>query len=145
METPPQSFQAQLSIKGPRESFNVSNSALGIGSDQWNEKKGANELSKKLKQNHIQVILNFQIFNQPGSVEDEPETFFPRMVYLKLDESLIQAHLDIFEYLKPLFSLYLEHKENLSQTCRKFFQKRKRVPVPERVKTSLWNNMTLVQ
>jgi hypothetical protein len=77
-------------------------------------------------------------------MEEEPETFFPRMAYLKLDESLIQAHLDIFEYLKPLFTLYLEHKENLSSTCRKFFLKRKRVPVPERVKTSLWNNMSLV-
>lgn len=78
-------------------------------------------------------------------MEDEPESFFPRALYLRLDESLIQAHLDIFEYLRPLFTLYLEHKENLSQSCRKYFLKRKRVPVPERVKSSLWNNMTLSQ
>jgi hypothetical protein len=30
--------------------------------NQWNEKKGASELCKKLKPNYIQVIMNIQIF-----------------------------------------------------------------------------------
>jgi hypothetical protein len=29
----------------------------------WNEKKGASELSKKLKPNYIQVILNFEVLS----------------------------------------------------------------------------------
>ena len=74
------------------------------GNDQWNEKKGANELSKKLKQNYIQVILNFEYYSTPTCEDEEPEKFFPRLVYLRLDQSLIQAHLDVFEFLKPLFT-----------------------------------------
>jgi hypothetical protein len=109
--------------------------------DQWNEKKGANELSKKLKQNYIQVILNFSIFNQTASTE-EPEKYFPRVIYLRLDESLIQAHLDIFEYVKPLFKMYLDEKDGVTTSAHKMFRKRKNVSVPERVKTSLWDNMT---
>ena len=95
--------------------------------DRWNEKKGANELSKKLKQNFIQVIINFQVFTLPGCTDEDPEKYFPRLAYLRLDESLIQAHLDIFEYLKPMFKLYLDHKEGFSNSAHKMFKKRKNV------------------
>ena len=44
---------------------------MDIASDQWNEKKGASELSKKLKPSFIQVILNLSIFN-PNLPKDEP-------------------------------------------------------------------------
>lgn len=81
----------------------------------------------------------------PGCTDDDPEKYFPRLAYLRLDESLIQAHLDIFEYLKPLFKLYLDHKEGLSNSAHKMFKRRKNVTVPERVKTQLWDNMTLTQ
>ena len=53
------------------------------------DKKGANELSKKLKIGYIQVIANFQVFNFIESVEEEPEKMFPRLTYLRLNESLI--------------------------------------------------------
>jgi len=48
METSPAAFEV---AQGPR---------LGIG-EQWAEKKGANELSKKLKPGFIQTILNFEV------------------------------------------------------------------------------------
>lgn len=67
------------------------------------------------------------------------------MVYLRLDESLIQAHLDIFEFLKPMFKTYLEHNDGVSDTLHKIFKKRRNVPVPDRVKASLWDNMTQTQ
>jgi len=61
------------------------------GNNQWNEKKGANELSKKLKPGYIQVILNFSYYQQASCDDEDVESFFPRMVYLRLDESLIHA------------------------------------------------------
>lgn len=110
-------------------------------SDQWNEKKGASELSKKLKPAFIQVIVNLSVFTSNSQTED----YFPRLLYLRLDESLIQAHLDILEYLKPLFTLFLEHKEGVSNCARKLYKQRKHVFVPERITTSTWNKMTLNQ
>ena len=95
---------------------------MDIASDQWNEKKGASELSKKLKPSFIQVILNLSIFN-PNLPKDEPqEEIFPRLIYLKLDESLVQAHLDILDYLKPLFTQFLEHKEGISTTANRMYK-----------------------
>jgi hypothetical protein len=109
------------------------------------DKKGANELSKKLKPGYIQVIANFQIYNFIDGVEEEPEKMFPRLTYLKLNESLIQVHLEIFDYLKPLFTQYLEHKEGIQNFYQRSFSKRKNhVIVPNVIKTiSLWNQMTL--
>ncbi len=65
METSSHVFQVQPSGKlMNKDSFpSLQKSASDTIGDPWNEKKGANELSKKLKPNYIQVILNFQIFN----------------------------------------------------------------------------------
>ena len=117
-----------------------------LSSDQWNEKKGANELSKKLRPNFLQVIINLEEFKNPDLNSEDSERMFPRLVYLRQDESLIQAHLDIFEYFKPLFTLYLENKEGVSRNSYKLFKKRRNVAIPDRINSGLWNSkMTLNQ
>ena len=92
IETSPQSFMVQPSNKGIKDNIDSMMLSevpqISVG-DQWSEKKGANELSKKLKPNFIQAIMNFEIFKTALCKDEEPEAFFPRMVYLKLDESLI--------------------------------------------------------
>ena len=67
------------------------------------------------------------------------------MIYLRLDESLVQAHLDILDYLKSLFTQFLEHKEGISTTASRMYKIRKHVTVPERITTSAWSKMTLSQ
>jgi hypothetical protein len=43
-----------------------------------------------LKAGYIQVIANFQVYNFiENEDEEEPEKMFPRLTYLKLNESLI--------------------------------------------------------
>lgn len=111
-------------------------------SDQWMEKKGASELSKKLNPSYIQVILNLSVFT-PSNQSEPPEEIFPRLIYLRLDDTLVKAHLDILDYMKPLFTQFLEHKEGLSSTASKLFKTRKHVYVPERISTSTWSKMTL--
>jgi hypothetical protein len=60
IETPLQAFQLQSNSKTfNRESSYIPEQIPSTMGDQWSEKKGANELSKKLKQNFIQVVINF--------------------------------------------------------------------------------------
>lgn len=98
-----------------------------MNSYDWRDKKGANELSKKLKPGFIQVITNFKTLrfkdNSNGEILDSAR-MFPRLSYLRLNETLIQTHLDIFEFLKPIFSAYVDNMGNLS-TVSKSFMKRK--------------------
>lgn len=89
--------------------------------------------------------MNIQLFKNMGIEETEAEKIFPRILYLKLDESLIQAHLDIFEYLRPLFTSFLEHKEGIQTSSTKIYSQRRHVLVPDRVNSSLWSKMTLSQ
>jgi hypothetical protein len=65
------------------------------------------------------------VFKPDAPRDAEPEELFPRLLYLRLDNTLIQAHLDILEYLRPLFTLYLEHKEGLSATATRQYKVRK--------------------
>jgi len=44
----------------------------------------------------------------------DKKNIFPRLGYLRLNESLIQAHLDIFEQFRHIFTAYLELRESLS-------------------------------
>ena len=44
-----------------------------------------------------------RIFGDKGSCEDIYEMVFPRLSFLNLDGTLIDAHLDIFKQLSPLF------------------------------------------
>lgn len=80
METSPQAFQITATQKyGVKEQISNQTEIEAIGGsnfmisqpssflnaspgNQWNEKKGASELCKKLKPNYIQVIMNIQIF-----------------------------------------------------------------------------------
>ncbi|CDW79869.1 ubiquitin carboxyl-terminal hydrolase family [Stylonychia lemnae] len=119
----------------------------------WSDKKGANELSKKLKNGYIQTIINPQIcqfddqdISEEGQMKISFEKIFPRLVYLRLNESLIQTHLDIFEYLRPLFTSYLENINNLTSFCKSFAKRKNQVQGPSVIKDlGLWNVMSLNQ
>lgn len=58
--------------------------------------------------------------------------YFPRLLYLNLDESLIQAHLAIFKMIRPMFLKLLETRErtNCDEKDYKAMHKRKSVQVP---------------
>jgi hypothetical protein len=79
----------------------------------WNEKKGANELNKKLKPGFIQVVLNIATTTLTAS-EKKVTRMFPRLAYLRLDESLIMSHLDVFGQFRSLFTAFLEGKEGMA-------------------------------
>jgi hypothetical protein len=74
---------------------------------------------------------------------------FPRLCYLRLGQSLIQAHLDIFEYLRPLFTAFLESEDNPQLSSKSFRERRSHMDPAKggpAVKTSkIWRQMTLTQ
>ena len=76
------------------------------------------------------MITNVELPSSTGGNEEDTERYFPRLTYLRLNESLIQAHLAIFAHLKPLFTLYLPHKEGLSTSCRKVYKARQALVTP---------------
>jgi hypothetical protein len=47
-----------------------------------------------------------------GDHRDIYESFLPRLVYLGLDDTMIQAHLEIFKMFRPLFLKFLETREH---------------------------------
>ena len=75
------------------------------------------------------TILNFEIINygfnfdkkstsKPSGKKNsdevnivDSESYFPRLAYLNLNDSLIQIHLQIFEKLKFIFSRFLELRD----------------------------------
>lgn len=69
--------------------------SISQANKHWNEKKGANELNKKLKEGFTQVILNLR---KIVSFKEDQQAgrLFPRLSYLRLNESLLQTHLAIF-------------------------------------------------
>ena len=48
------------------------------------------------------------------------EMVFPRLLFLNLEGTLIDAHLDIFRQLSPLFLRYLETRERINEDPRDF-------------------------
>ena len=70
---------------------------------------------------------------------------FPRLMFLNLDGTLIDAHLDIFRQLSPLFLKYLETRDRINTDPRdyKSYQKRRRVPIPPCMNATRWKQMSL--
>ena len=71
-------------------------------------------------------ILNFEIIDYGFSFKDpralrgqsseeietiERETYFPRLTFLNLDDSMIDVHLRVFSHLKFLFTRFLELRD----------------------------------
>ena len=52
---------------------------------------------------------------------------FPRLAYFKITDNLLAIHLAIFEFLKPLFTSYIDNRENISSVCNSF--KDRKAPV----------------
>mmetsp|Transcript_39402 Transcript_39402/g.51575 ORF Transcript_39402/g.51575 Transcript_39402/m.51575 type:complete len:86 (-) Transcript_39402:1548-1805(-) len=48
------------------------------------------------------------------------EMVFPRLMFLNLDGTLIDAHLEIFRKLSPLFLKYLETRERINPEARDY-------------------------
>lgn len=89
---------------------------------------------------------NSTIFGDRGATEAGIyEMVFPRLMFLNLDGSLIDAHLDIFRHLSPLFLKYLETRERINPDARdyKAFMKRRRVPTPPCMNAARWRQMSL--
>lgn len=70
---------------------------------------------------------------------------FPRLMFLNLENNLIDTHLEIFRQFSPLFLKYLETREriNLDQRDLKAFMKRRRVPIPPCMTADKWQKMSL--
>jgi hypothetical protein len=67
---------------------------------------------------------------------------FPRVTNFQLDESLINAHSEIFNLLRPLFLKYLETRERLNPEPRdwKALKKRKGIcGIPPMLTQEYWN------
>ena len=115
---------------------------------------------RKLKPRRLQVIANLQIVNDLDKMEaleqmvEEPNTpifgdktnmtvyemVFPRLMFLNLEGTLIDAHLEIFRQFSPLFLKYLETRERINQDVRdyKAFAKRRRVQIPPCMNAARW-------
>lgn len=68
------------------------------------------------------------------------EMVFPRLLFLNLDGTLIDAHLEIFRQFSPLFLKYLETRERINGDPRdyKSYMKRRRVPIPPCMTAARW-------
>ena len=86
-----------------------------------------------------------RIFGDKGRCEDIYEMVFPRLSFLNLDGSLIDAHLDIFRQLSPLFQKYLETRERVNTDPRdlKALTKRRKVQIPPLMTSEKWKKMSL--
>ena len=73
------------------------------------------------------------------------EMVFPRLLFLNLDGTLIDAHLEIFRQFSPLFLKYLETRERINGDPRdyKSYMKRRRVPIPPCMTAARWRQMSL--
>ena len=91
-------------------------------------------------------------------------TYFPRLTHFNLDSSLIQIHLEIFSYLKYIFTKFLELREQLisknggllnhktkeqnqakQSFQEKLFYKKLKMDVPEKLTLKKWNQMSLTE
>lgn len=57
---------------------------------------------------------NTPIFGDKTTDQAIYEMVFPRLMFLNLDGTLIDAHLDIFRQLSPLFLRYLETRDRIN-------------------------------
>jgi len=73
------------------------------------------------------------------------EMVFPRLMFLNLEGTLIDAHLDIFRQFSPLFQKYLETRERINEDPRDFksYMKRRRVPIPPCMNAARWRQMSV--
>lgn len=73
------------------------------------------------------------------------EMVFPRLLFLNLEGTLIDAHLDIFRQFSPLFLKYLETRERINEDPRdhKAFMKRRKVPIPPCMSAARWRQMSV--
>jgi len=91
----------------------------------------------------LPVVANYQIFEDP--TQNSYQHVFPRFIDLNLDESLIQAHLDIFKHLQPMFQIYLETREKINTDPRdwKSFKKRNGlIGIPPMMTSEKWRTMS---
>ena len=86
-----------------------------------------------------------RIFGDKVQCEDIYEMVFPRLSFLNLDGTLIDAHLDIFRQLSPLFLKYLETRERINTDPRdyKALMKRRKVQIPPMMTSEKWKKMSL--
>ena len=70
---------------------------------------------------------------------------FPRLMFLDLNKTLIDAHLEIFRQLSPLFLKYLETRERINPDPRDYknYLKRRRVPIPSMMSAARWRELSL--
>lgn len=68
-------------------------------------------------------------------------------MFLDLNKSLIDAHLEIFRQLSPLFLKYLETRERINPDPRDYknYLKRRRVPIPPCMSAAGWRDMSLTE
>jgi len=78
------------------------------------------EIARRVSPNYLMTVLNIEIIDywakptrtQPDeSVAMDKETYFPRLTFLNLDDTLINIHLKIFDQLKFLFTRFLEMRD----------------------------------
>ena len=86
-----------------------------------------------------------RIFGDKGQCDDIYEMVFPRLSFLNLEGTLIDAHLDIFRQLSPLFQKYLETRERVNTDPRdyKALMKRRKVQIPPLMTSEKWKKMSL--
>lgn len=70
---------------------------------------------------------------------------FPRLMFLNLEGTLIDVHLEIFRQLSPLFLKYLETRERINSDPRdyKAYMKRRKVPIPPCMSAARWRQMSI--
>lgn len=139
---------------------NVSDNFLRAFNQGAKRDKGFHQ---KLKPKMLQVITNIQLVKDLDKQEkleldnnnevifgnsdhkEIYETYFPRLAYLNLEDSLIQTHLDIFKMMRPMFLKFLETREriNCDEKDYKAMHKRKSVQVPPLMTSLKWKTMSV--
>ena len=73
---------------------------------------------------------------------------FPRLIDLNLDQNLIQAHLEVFKMLEPIFRLYLETREKVNTDARDWKALKKRngiFGIPPMMTYEKWKTMSIIE
>lgn len=85
------------------------------------------------------------IFGEKVAHNNIYEMVFPRLMFLNLSGTLIDAHLEIFRQFSPLFLKYLETRERINPDPRDYknYSKRRRVPIPACMNAARWRGMSI--